>query len=216
MLVLIDSRRVSGTYSLVYTASHYASDYSVGSVSITVTVQNNCNDGTVNLNDISSGQVIPFSASASFDFKTMTASMLSEPKCLPMTANATFKFRLAALLYGTSNIVVVDSVTNTSKYNQLFTSINGSDATNLNPSLNFVTDLKLTYKVTGSYDTVDTTLASWVSAQKTLVFNVFKIVPSATQTLEFTSNASPAQSLSILSTSVFSTNMDGNASFPAY
>jgi len=76
--------------------------------------------------------------------------------------------------------------------------------------------LKLTYKVTGSYDTVDTTLASWVSAQKTLVFNVFKIVPSATQTLEFTSNASPAQSLSILSTSVFSTNMDGNASFPAY
>lgn len=72
-----DYTAVSGEYTLVFVASHPdLAGYTADSAQITVHVQNNCNDGSVTLNDQPTpGQVIPYKTKT--DMTTSWTSLLS-------------------------------------------------------------------------------------------------------------------------------------------
>lgn len=56
-----DYSRVSGSYSLSYTAKHSQfSTWIVPSATISVSVQNNCNNGSVYLKNVATGVILPY------------------------------------------------------------------------------------------------------------------------------------------------------------
>jgi hypothetical protein len=88
---------------MTFTATHSASGFVLTSAAITVNVRNNCDDGSVVLNNLSATPVIPYGTKPTLTKSEMTSSMLSEQKCIVMSTSSTLNFRLKQLLYGTSN-----------------------------------------------------------------------------------------------------------------
>lgn len=120
------------------------------------------------------------------------------------------------MLYGVYETAIINSSTNASLYNQLLTSYSGLDVTILNSSFDFLYHSRLTYAVSASFATADTTLAAWASPEATVVFYVFRIFPASSETLLAVLNASPDIPFSIDARLKFKTNLDGDSNFSSY
>jgi hypothetical protein len=70
--------------------------------------------------------------------------------------------------------------------------------------------------VSAFFVTTDTTLGAWNSADGSLTFYVFRILPAAQETLTAYLDADPDVTFSIDARNKFTTNLDSNASFPSY
>lgn len=86
----------------------------------------------------------------------------------------------------------------------------------MNSQCTFVDFSTVSYKVAASFDTTDTVLAAWETAQQEFNFNVFRIVASQDETLSVVLMASTDVPFSLSATTKFKTNMDDSSEFAQY
>jgi len=108
-----------------------------------------------------------------------------------MSTNSRLEFSLNQLLYGAASSVVISSTVNNSLYNLSLSGFSGLDVLGLNSGFTFNSETKLTFKVTAKFVTNDSVLAAYTLTAGTVAYDVFKIVPAASQTFSAMLFASP-------------------------
>lgn len=92
---MIPYTRVAGSYTLTFSVTHPdLTSVVVTSVAISVTVRNNCDDGSVSLINLLGAPVVPYRTKPTFSLSQMTTSMLTEQKCINMSTGSVLNFKL--------------------------------------------------------------------------------------------------------------------------